>query len=64
MTRINYIKLAKRAASIQISELRKVNKIFDKNFIQAINIISNCKGKIILSWQGKSGRIAAKISST
>ena len=64
MTRINYIKIAKRAASIQISELRKVNKIFDKNFIQAINIISNCKGKIILSGQGKSGRIAAKISST
>ena len=64
MTRINYIKVAKRAASIQISELRKVNKIFDKNFIQAINIISNCKGKIILSGQGKSGRIAAKISST
>ena len=64
MTRINYIKIAKRAASIQISELRKVNKIFDKIFIQAINIISNCKGKIILSGQGKSGRIAAKISST
>ena len=64
MAKTNYIKIAKKAAAIQISELRKVNKIFDKNFIQAINIISNCKGKIILSGQGKSGRIAAKISST
>ena len=64
MAKANYIKIAKKAAATQISELRKVNKIFDKNFIQAINIISNCKGKIILSGQGKSGRIAAKISST
>ena len=64
MAKTNYIKVAKKAAAIQISELRKVNRIFDKNFIQAINVISNCKGKIILSGQGKSGRIAAKISST
>ena len=61
---MNYIKIAKKAASIQISELKKVNKIFNKSFIQAINLISNCKGKIILSGQGKSGKIAAKISST
>tara|TARA_Y100001970_G_scaffold275958_1_gene377967 strand:- start:1336 stop:2313 length:978 start_codon:yes stop_codon:yes gene_type:complete len=64
MTKINFIKIAKKSAAIQISELRKVNKIFNKTFIQAINAISNCKGKIILSGQGKSGRIASKISST
>ena len=64
MTKINYIKIAKKAAAVQISELRKVNKIFNKTFIQAVNIINNCKGKIILSGQGKSGRIAAKVSST
>jgi len=64
MAKANYIKIAKKAAAIQISELRKVNRIFDKNFIQAINVISNCKGKIILSGQGKSGKIASKISST
>ena len=61
MTKINYIKIAKKAAAVQISELRKVNKIFNKTFIQAVNIINNCKGKIILSGQGKSGRIAAKV---
>ncbi len=64
MAKINYIKIAKKSASIQIAELKKVNKIFNKTFIQAINVISGCKGKIILSGQGKSGRIAAKISST
>ena len=64
MTKLNFIKIAKQSAKIQISELKKVNKIFNKNFVRAIELISKCKGKIILSGQGKSGKIAAKISST
>ena len=28
MTKTNYIKIAKKASSIQISELRKINKVF------------------------------------
>ena len=64
MAKINYIKIAKKAAEIQISELRKVKKIFNKSFLQAINAISNCKGKVIFSGQGKSGLIAKKISAT
>ena len=64
MTKQNYIKIAKKSAGVQISELRKVNKIFNKSFIQAINLISSCKGKIIFTAQGKSGRQAASVSST
>ena len=43
MTKLNYIKIAKKASSIQISELRKINKIFNKNFVKAIDLIANCK---------------------
>ena len=32
MKKINYISIAKKAAAIQISELKKVNKMFDKSF--------------------------------
>ena len=32
MAKTNYAKIAKKAASIQISELRKVNKVFNKPF--------------------------------
>lgn len=64
MTKVNYIKIAKKAASTQINELKKINKIFNKTFIQAMNTISNCKGKVIFTGQGKSGKCAAKISST
>jgi len=64
MAKINYIKIAKKAAAIQIAELKKVNKIFNKTFVDAINVISNCRGKIIFSGQGKSGLIARKLSAT
>ena len=61
---MNFISIAKRSAGIQISELRKINKIFNKSFSQAINVISGCKGKVIFTGQGKSGKQASSISST
>ncbi len=64
MTKINLINIAKKAASIQIAELKKINQIFDKSFIKAVEAISDCKGKIIAAGIGKSGLIARKISAT
>ena len=64
MKRNNYIKLAKKAAAIQISELKKINKIFNKSFIKAIDLILSCKGKIVFGGIGKSGIIAKKASAT
>ena len=64
MSKINYIKIAKKASAIQISELRKINKIFNKNFLKVIDTIANCKGKIISAGIGKSGLIARKVSAT
>ena len=60
----NYITLAKKAANIQINELRKIRKIFNTNFIKAVDLIINCKGKVIFAGIGKSGLIARKISAT
>ena len=64
MPKQNYIKIAKKASSIQISELRKINKIFNKSFVKTIDLIANCKGKIIAAGIGKSGLIARKFSAT
>ena len=64
MAKVNYIKVAKKSAAVQISELRKVNKIFNKNFVKAIDLISSSKGKIIAAGIGKSGLIARKVSAT
>ena len=64
MKKKNYINLAKRAADLQIQELKKIKKVFNKSFIQAVDLILNCKGKVIFAGIGKSGIIARKISAT
>jgi arabinose-5-phosphate isomerase len=64
MAKVNYISVAKKAAAIQISELKKINKIFDKSFVQAVELMAGCKGKVIAAGIGKSGIIARKVSAT
>jgi arabinose-5-phosphate isomerase len=64
MNKKNYISAAKKTASIQINELKKINKIFNTSFIKAVDLILNCKGKVIFAGIGKSGLIARKISAT
>ena len=64
MNKNNYISLANKAANLQIKELKKIRKVFNKSFIQAVDLILKCKGKVILAGIGKSGIIAKKISAT
>jgi len=64
MNKNNYINLAKKAANIQIKELKKINKVFNSSFIKAVDLILNSKGKIVFAGIGKSGLIARKISAT
>ena len=64
MNKKNYISLAKKSADIQINELKKVKKIFNNSFVKAVDVILNCKGKVIFAGIGKSGLIARKISAT
>ena len=64
MKKSNYISLAKKSAEIQIKELKKIKKIFNNSFVRAVDLIINCKGKVIFAGIGKSGLIARKISAT
>ena len=64
MNKNSYINLAKKAANLQIKELKKINKVFNVSFIKAVDLILNCKGKVIFAGIGKSGLIARKISAT
>ena len=64
MKKKSYISQAKKSANIQISELKKINKVFNHSFVAAVDLILNCKGKVILAGIGKSGLIARKISAT
>ena len=64
MNKIKYLNLARRAANIQINELKKIKKVFNSSFVQAVDLILNCKGKVIFAGIGKSGLIARKVSAT
>ena len=64
MNKNNYIKLAKKSASKQILEMKKISKVFNSSFVKAVESIYNCKGKVICAGVGKSGLIGRKISAT
>ncbi len=64
MNKRDYIKIAKKSAYLQINELKKIKKVFNNSFIQAVDLIINCKGKVICAGIGKSGIIAKKVSAT
>ena len=64
MNKKNYIELAKKSAAIQINQLKKIKKVFNNSFIDAVDLVLNCKGKVIFAGIGKSGLIAKKVSAT
>ena len=64
MTKKKYISIAQKAANLQISEMRKIKKVFNTSFKYAVDLILSCKGKVIFAGVGKSGLIARKISAT
>ena len=64
MKKNSYISLANKAANIQIRELKKIKKVFNSSFVQAVNLVMNCKGKVIFSGVGKNSFICKKSAAT
>lgn len=64
MKKRNYISFAKKAANIQINELKKIKKVLNNEFINAVELIMNCKGKVIFSGVGKNSFICKKAAAT
>ena len=64
MNRKSFIKLANKSANIQINEIKKIKKVFNNSFVNAAELIMNCKGKIIFSGVGKNSFICKKAAAT
>lgn len=62
MKKNKFISIAKDAAKKQIGELKKINRVFDNSFLKAIDLIHNCKGRVICSGVGKSRIVADRVS--
>ena len=58
------LKRARETLTIEIAGLEKLSKRLNNEFEQAVNILYDCQGKVILAGMGKSGLIAQKIAAT
>ena len=64
MNKKKYISFAKKSADIQINELKKIKKVINNSFIEAVDLIMSCKGKVIFSGVGKNSFICKKAAAT
>ena len=59
------LKLAKQIFDNEIDELVKVKSLLEEDkFSYAIELLAECRGKVIVTGMGKSGHIANKIAAT
>ena len=58
------IKRAQEVLEIEAQEILHASQNISSSFVNAVNLIIDCSGRIVLSGMGKSGHIARKIAST
>lgn len=58
------LELAREVLRIEAAAVQALVARLDQNFLAAVQIILDCKGRIVVSGMGKSGHIARKIAST
>jgi arabinose-5-phosphate isomerase len=61
---MDVIKEAKRVFQLEGKSVAEIAKKIDQNFAEAIELLFNCRGRIIITGIGKSGLVGRKISST
>lgn len=54
----------KRVFDIEIEALKKTRDTLDQTFVDILDLITSCKGKVIVTGIGKPGHIASKLAAT
>jgi len=60
----SYINSAIKTIETEIEGLKSLLSFFGDNYIKAVELLINCKGRVIVSGMGKSGHIANKMAAT
>lgn len=60
----SHISSAIKTIATEIEGLKSLIDFFDEKYVKTVDLILNCKGRVIISGMGKSGHIANKISAT
>jgi arabinose-5-phosphate isomerase len=61
---LDILKAAREVFTIEGQALEKTAQALDDSFVQIVNLIQDCKGKVVLTGMGKPGHIATKIAAT
>ncbi len=56
--------LAREVLDIEAAAVQALSARLDEHFVDALNVILQCAGRVIVSGMGKSGHIASKIAAT
>lgn len=54
----------RRVFDIEIAALKKTRDALDGTYLQILDLITKCEGKVIITGMGKPGHIAAKLAAT
>jgi arabinose-5-phosphate isomerase len=58
------LRLAARAVDIEAAALRALGARLDASFVQAVQAMLDCRGRVVVMGMGKSGHVGRKIAAT
>jgi len=60
----DFKKLGLDVINTELAEIQALQSRIDETFVQACQLLLNCKGRIVITGMGKSGHIGGKIAAT
>ena len=64
MSGFDAVEVGRRVLAIEVEALRLLSEDLGEAFVQAVETLFACKGRIVLTGMGKSGHVARKITAT
>ena len=64
MSSFDFIKSATQVIKIEQNAIERLKQSINQNFVQACQLILNCKSRVVVTGMGKSGHVANKIAAT
>ncbi len=63
-TEVDLLETARRVITLEAEAVYQLLDELDERFVKAIDIIYNCKGRVIVTGLGKSGAVGRKVAAT
>ena len=64
MPEIDILAEGKKLFDVEIEAMELVKNALDKRFVEIVQLICDCKGKVVITGMGKPGHIGTKIAAT